>query len=96
MSFEPCDGKDGYIADYIVHDRADRFTGITLEDGTKVFERDEMGLDRFPSWKLKVELKYGRWILQRFADENNDFADAIPLFEYKNDIKHIGIQGVKE
>jgi hypothetical protein len=91
MSFEPCDGKDGYIADYIVHDRADRFTGITLEDGMKLFERDQAILGDNPD-KLTLIYKNGSFRFR--VDEFSEGYDIWFIRTRRLNIKLIGIQGI--
>lgn len=89
---------------YRKHDRKDQFTGITLDDGTRVFERDEIratinGLYLFSKgWITETKEGYVRFVDGKFIvngrNSDNTEYKFCEMIELLKESKITGIEGV--
>jgi hypothetical protein len=83
-----CDG-------YIHHDRLDQFTGRTLEDGTKVFERDKIICNEWTIRVIKITTD-GVHADCPLTNSREQLTTVLSDPSKKGKVRVVGIEGVKE
>jgi hypothetical protein len=81
---------------YIEHNRLDRYTGVDLKDGTKIFENDILEYNEVGHYK--VVLKNGAWCGEPTSDSYIGLATARIYTACKKGYYHkrIAISGVND